>query len=49
MASSWTNPSEQAPNWAGPAWELLLPAVAVPARSRGVSLLAALRDRKSVV
>ena len=30
--------------WAGPAWEFLLPAVAVPVRNRGVSLVAALRE-----
>jgi GntR family transcriptional regulator / MocR family aminotransferase len=37
MDSSWTT-------WSGPAWELLLPAVAVPPRSRGQSLTATLRE-----
>ena len=37
MDSSWTS-------WTGPAWELLLPAVAVPPRSRGRSLAATLRE-----
>ncbi|HEY3867533.1 MAG TPA: PLP-dependent aminotransferase family protein [Actinocrinis sp.] len=37
MDSSWTT-------WSGPAWEFLLPAVAVPPRSRGRSLVGTLRE-----
>ncbi|MFI6014669.1 PLP-dependent aminotransferase family protein [Streptomyces sp. NPDC051243] len=41
MTSSETNPG---PHAGSPAWELLLPAVAAPARARGRSLQAALRE-----
>ncbi|MFB7335297.1 PLP-dependent aminotransferase family protein [Streptomyces adustus] len=41
MTSSGTNP---AGSTASPAWELLLPAVSAPARARGRSLQAALRE-----
>ncbi|MFF3332615.1 PLP-dependent aminotransferase family protein [Streptomyces sp. NPDC002888] len=41
MTSSGTNPQRHAPS---PAWEVLLPAASAPARARGRSLQAALRE-----
>ncbi|MFJ2027324.1 PLP-dependent aminotransferase family protein [Streptomyces sp. NPDC087897] len=44
MTSSGTNPPRPAAERLSPAWELLLPAAAAPARGRGRALRAALRD-----
>ncbi|WP_143672721.1 GntR family transcriptional regulator, partial [Streptomyces sp. b94] len=44
MTSSGTNPRHASAETLAPAWELLVPAAAAPARGRGRALRSALRD-----